>query len=161
MISVRMADRSTTDHPWPIADLYREPDADRVAPCSLERITPVATQVVPTSDFGADQQQAFDLAGTVALPSPFPAFGRLVVVRLARPGAMPGQMLAQDKEPEGNVSYILKLIQAVSEKLLVTRFVSPDDVRSVRVVRCAADTADPSCWELDGRGRPEGRAPED
>ena len=54
----------------------------------------------------------------------------------------------QDKKPEDNASYIIKLIQAVSEKLLVTRFVSPDDVRSVRVVRCAADTADPNCWEL-------------
>jgi hypothetical protein len=108
----------------------------------------VATQPVPTSDFGEDQKHAFDLAGTVALPSPFPAFGRLVVVRLARASVLPSQMLAQDKKPDGNVSYIIKLVQAVSEKLLVTRFVSPDDVRSVRVVRCAADTADPNCWEL-------------
>jgi hypothetical protein len=108
----------------------------------------LATEPVPTSDFGQDQQHAFDLAGTVALPSPFPAFGRLVVVRVARPRAVPSQTLSQNKKPEDHVSYILKLVQAVSEKLLVTRFVSPDDVRSVRVVRCAADTADPNRWEL-------------
>jgi hypothetical protein len=56
--------------------------------------------------------------------------------------------LAQGKKPEDHVSYILKLVQAVSEKLLVTRFVNPDDVRSVRVAGCAADTADPNGWEL-------------
>ena len=57
----------------------------------------MATQPVPTSDFGEDQKQAFDLAGTVALPSPFPAFGRLVVVRLARPSALPSQMLCKTR----------------------------------------------------------------
>jgi hypothetical protein len=124
------------------------PGADRVAPRFLERTTLLATEFVPTSDFGADQQRAFDLAGTIALPSPFPACGRLLIVRVARPKAVTGQKPAQGKKAEDNASYILKLVQAVSEKLLVTRFVSPDDVRSVRVVAGAANTADPNSWNL-------------
>jgi hypothetical protein len=108
----------------------------------------LATEPLPTSDFGEDQQHAFDLAGTVALPSPFPAFGRLVVVRVARPKVVPSQKSTQGKKSEDNASYILKLVQAVSEKLLVTRFVSPDDVRSVRVVPAAANTSDPNSWKL-------------
>jgi hypothetical protein len=108
----------------------------------------LATESVPTSDFGTDQQQAFDLAGTVGLPSPFPSVGRLLVVRTARPRAAPSQKSAEGKSSEGNATYILKLVQTVSEKLLVTRFVSPDDVRSVRVIARAANSADPNSWQL-------------
>jgi hypothetical protein len=125
-----------------------KPDADRVAQRTLERTTLVATESVPTSDFGADQQRAFDLAGTIALPSPFPAFGRLLVVRVARPKTVTSQNPTQGNNPEDNASYILKLVQTVSEKLLVTRFVSPGDVRSARVVAGAASTADPNSWQL-------------
>jgi hypothetical protein len=131
-----------------LRSLTDKPDADRLEPCSLERTILLATEPVPTSDFGEDQQQAFGLAGTIALPSPFPAFGRLVVVRIARPKAVSSQKSAQVKKSEDNATCILKLVQAVSEKLLVTRFVSPEDVRSVRVVPGGANTADPNSWEL-------------
>jgi hypothetical protein len=136
------------DHPAHRRLLTDKRNADRVEQRSSERTILLASEPVPTSDFGEDQQQAFDLAGTIALPSPFPAFGRLAVVRVARPKRAASQKSAQGKKSEDNATYILKLVQAVSEKLLVTRFVSPGDVRSLRVVIGAENTSDTTCWEL-------------
>jgi hypothetical protein len=98
---------------------------------------------MPTSEFGEDQKQAFDLAGTIALPSPFPAFGRLFVVRFTRAKSTTTQTPAQGKKAENKAYYVLKLVQSVSEKLIITRFVSRDDVRAFRVYGESDYLADP------------------
>jgi hypothetical protein len=92
----------------------------------------------PTHELGDDHKLAFDLAGTVALPSPFPAAGRVLVVR------QPGSKTA--KGAGHRPRFFIKIVQVVSEKQVVTGFVSPHDVRAVRVLKHGAPLAEPQSW---------------
>jgi hypothetical protein len=70
-------------------------------------------------EFQREQRVAFALAGTVALPSPFPAAARVLL------GIYPVTT------PRGDL--YLKLIHVASETSLVTRIIWLEDVRGIRV----------------------------
>jgi hypothetical protein len=78
-------------------------------------------------EFHSSHHTALLLAGTVPLPSPHPACG-LVSLAIARDG--------EDYE------VFVKILQVVSDRRIITRFVRPDDVRAIR-------------GHPDGRGGPE------
>jgi hypothetical protein len=87
-------------------------------------------------EFRTEQSIAHALAGTVALPSPFPASARIYV------GIRPGH------NPAGAGRYYLKLVEAVSDKLVVTRLVSLEDARAVRFRPESGRPADLWDWTL-------------
>ena len=71
-------------------------------------------------DFHPGHQAAIKLAGTVALPSPFPAFGSLHIV------------VAPE---DGDYETYLRIVQHVTGKRIITRFVRLADVRAIRAPR--------------------------
>ncbi len=83
-------------------------------------------------DFTNDHHQAVTLAGTVALPSPYPAYG---------------QAFFDYTEWDGEPVVYVKLVQIVSAKNIVTRFVKPEDIRAIRAQPASKDT-DPETWPL-------------
>ena len=76
----------------------------------------------PTQEFSPEEKAAFALAGTVALPSPFPASARILL------GIMP--QLETAVAPR----YYLKIIELVTDRFSVTRLVSLGDLRAIRLV---------------------------
>jgi hypothetical protein len=68
-------------------------------------------------EFHPSHHTALTLAGTVALPSPYPACGAVSVV-IARDG-------------EDYVIFI-KIVQVVGDKRIITRFVRSEDIRAIR-----------------------------
>jgi hypothetical protein len=120
-----------------------------------ERILTMAFESVPPSDFSQAQQAAFALAGTVALPSPFPASGMVSI------GLFPPHEGA--KEGEVRRRFYLKSVQIVSEKHIVTRFVHLEDFRAVRLLpdkrshaeweRCPIQTAEEVRELIDAKKR--------
>jgi hypothetical protein len=86
-------------------------------------------------DFHAPHQTALTLAGTVALPSPYPACGSLSIV-----------VAPEDGDHE---TYV-KIVQHVSSKRIITRFVRLCDVRAIRVPEKADSFASPETWPLIG-----------
>ncbi len=78
-------------------------------------------------DFHATHQAALKIAGTVALPSPFPAFGSLWIV-----------VAPEDGEYE---TYI-RIVQHVSSRRIITRYVRLADVRAIRAPETEAAHGD-------------------
>jgi hypothetical protein len=86
-------------------------------------------------DFQQSHQTAIKLAGTVALPSPFPSCGAVSVV-----------VAPEDGEFE---TYV-KIVQIVSVRRIVTRFVRLDDVRAVRAPAQGSAAGGPESWPFIG-----------
>lgn len=89
-----------------------------------ERALTLATNVVPSDDFGPDQRMALALAGTVRIPQPVPASGKLYLILNSD---------ANPAFPSGSPRFLLKHVQTVSGKQAVTRFVGLDELRAVEV----------------------------
>jgi hypothetical protein len=77
----------------------------------------------PSKDLGPEHMTALGLVGTVALPSPFPATGRILVVRHPLP---PGS------DDESARKYHIKIIQAINDSCIITRFVDHNAVSLIR-----------------------------
>ena len=86
-------------------------------------------------DFHPSHQTAIKLAGTVALPSPFPAFGALHIV------------VAPE---DGDYETYFRIVQPVSGKRIITRFVRLADVRAVKAPAKADAAGSPETWEVIG-----------
>jgi hypothetical protein len=86
-------------------------------------------------DFHQGHQSAMKLAGTVALPSPYPALGSVAIV------------VAPD---DGDHETYLRIVQHVTGKRIITRFVRLADVRAIRVPATADAEGNPETWELIG-----------
>src|SRR4051812_16597879 len=73
-------------------------------------------------DFNREQTVIFALAGTVPLPSPFPAYGRLSL------GVFPvsGEINA------ATARFYLKTVQAIGDREVETRMVRLEDLRAVK-----------------------------
>jgi hypothetical protein len=83
----------------------------------------MSTEFMPPAQLGESQRAAFALAGTVALPSPFPASGLISI------GVFPPPADAKEHEP----TYYLRIVERVSDSNIVTRHIRPEDVRAFRV----------------------------
>ncbi len=75
------------------------------------------------------------LAGTVPLPSPFPAAGAVSVV------------VSKDGE---DLEVLVKILQVVGEKRIITRFVRPEDIRAIRARPESGPQGDPHDWPVLG-----------
>ncbi|MGP0068635.1 MAG: hypothetical protein ACLQGP_34175 [Isosphaeraceae bacterium] len=75
---------------------------------------------------------AVALVGTVALPSPYPAYGH-------------ASLMLTDWDGEA-VIYV-KLVQVVNQKRMITRFIKPADIRAIRS-RPTGGAADPETWPI-------------
>ncbi len=80
---------------------------------------------VPSLELSAEHLLGLDLVGTVELPSPFPATGRVFLVR--HPGAEGG---SADATP---ARFFIKLVQRISDSQTITRFVGPEHVRAIHL----------------------------
>ena len=91
---------------------------------------------IPTQEFSHEQKAALALAGTVALPSPFPASARILI------GIMP--------QPDATIPrrYYLKIVEFIDDTCNVTRLVNLDDLRAVRLVPESGLVEDLSAWTL-------------
>ena len=86
-------------------------------------------------EFHPSHHTAITLAGTVALPSPYPASGPVSVV-VARDG--------------DDFEVFVKILQVVSDKRIITRFVRPEDVRAIRAHPGDSTMAGPESWPVRG-----------
>src|SRR5688572_5491903 len=100
-----------------------------------ERVPALPTNVTHANEFGADQKVALALAGTVRMPLPVPASGKVYLV--IHPESSP-------VFPSGIPRYSLKHVQIVSHKQAVTRYVALNELRAVEL---PSDEE-----ELDGSG---------
>jgi hypothetical protein len=75
----------------------------------------------PVYELGREQHRAMLLAGTVALPSPYPAAGRILLTITPWPS---GGDQAQ---------FFLKIVESLRDRRIVTRFVRPESLRAVRL----------------------------
>ena len=94
----------------------------------------------PGFEFDHDQKVAFALAGTVALPSPFPASGRVSI-------GIFQQIKGQEKRVK-EPTYYLKSVQLITETLIVTRIFSLSDLRAARTYTDTASTDGSAEWTL-------------
>lgn len=94
---------------------------------------------VPSLQIEAHQASAMNLVGTVALPSPVPAEGRIFVVRQP---ATPAPKAAAVKP-----AYHVKIFQKITDNHAITRFV---DVENVRMIRFSPEEA----TQTSGEGKP-------
>lgn len=83
---------------------------------------PLDTNVVPSIKLDVQQRLAIALAGTVALPSPYPAYGK-VSLGLDSSG--------RDERPSACPRYYLKSVENLSARQVVTRIVALNDLRAV------------------------------
>jgi hypothetical protein len=79
---------------------------------------------VPSLEFAAEHILGLELVGTVELPSPFPAAGRVFLVR--HPGSE--SAVGETSQPK----HFIKVVQRMNDSQTITRFVSPEHVRAVR-----------------------------
>jgi hypothetical protein len=86
-------------------------------------------------EFHSSHHAALTLAGTVPLPSPYPACGPVSVV-----------IALDDKEFE----FFVKIVQVVSDKRIITRFVRPEDVRAIRGHPEGKGGGSPESWPVLG-----------
>jgi hypothetical protein len=119
-------------HRWTGSDVVRprETRSSRAAKLATfieeqPRNKNVETQPVPSVELSAEHMTNLDLVRTVSLPSPFPATARVFVVR--HPGAK------QPSGKEGRPKFHIKVVQTINESYIVTRYVSPDYVRQIRL----------------------------
>lgn len=85
--------------------------------------TQTGKKSTPSKDLGPEQMTALELVGTVALPSPFPATGRILLVRHPLP---PGT------DDESARKYHIKIVQAINDSCIITRFVDHNAVNLIR-----------------------------
>lgn len=90
----------------------------------MKRALTLATNVVPADDFGPDQRTTLALAGTVRIPQPVPASGKLYLVLNSD---------ANPAFPSGSPRFLLKHVQTVSGKQAITRYVGLDELRAVEL----------------------------
>jgi hypothetical protein len=86
-------------------------------------------------EFHPSQQTALALAGTVPLPSPYPASGPVSLVLFGDGG---------DEE------VLVKILQVISDLRTITRFVRPEDVRAIRGHPDGAIDDGPESWPVLG-----------
>ncbi len=86
-------------------------------------------------DFHSTHQAALKIAGTVALPSPFPACGAVSIV------------VAPE---DGDYETYIRIVQHVSSRRIITRFVRLADVRAIRAPEPGAGQGGPDTWPLLG-----------
>ena len=84
----------------------------------------MASEPVPSLQIEPHHRLGMSLVGTVALPSPFPAEGRIFVVRHPESN--------QPQGGEAKPSYHLKIVQKLSDTHSITRFMALDDMRLIR-----------------------------
>ncbi len=77
-------------------------------------------QGAPTTELGSEHLAALSLVGTVALPSPFPATGRILVVRPPAPKGVAAP------------KYHIKVVQKINDSCTITRFVDHNAVNLIR-----------------------------
>ncbi len=77
-------------------------------------------QGAPTTELGSEHLAALSLVGTVALPSPFPATGRILVVRPPAP------------KGEAAPKYHIKVVQKINDSCTITRLVDHTAVKLIR-----------------------------
>jgi hypothetical protein len=97
------------------------------------------TKPTPVLAYGDAQIAALTLAGTVALPTPFPASARISIV-------MSPELSEDGISSEQRFS--LKLVEVIGDKLIVTRFVSLENVRAIRFCSGSNSMDDPWKWKL-------------
>ncbi len=97
------------------------------------------TKPTPILAYGDAQIAALTLAGTVALPTPFPASARISIVMSPEPSE-DGTSIEQ--------RFSLKLVEVIGDKLIVTRFVSLENVRAIRFCSGSNTKDDPWIWQL-------------
>jgi hypothetical protein len=83
-------------------------------------------------DVTSHHHQAVTLVGTVALPSPYPAVGRASFVLT---------------DWDGETVIYVKLVQVISPKRIITRFVRPGDIRAIRS-KPKDSKVGPEAWPL-------------
>jgi hypothetical protein len=85
--------------------------------------------------FGRQQLRLYQLAGTVALPSPYPELGRLSLI--------PGGLKYGDDD-EGDGIDLVAVEHRQSSRVTITRYVALDDVKAVLFTTgaCPAQLAD-------------------
>jgi hypothetical protein len=86
-------------------------------------------------EFHACHHAALRLAGTVPLPSPFPASGPVSVV-----ATRDGQ----------DVEIYVKILQVVGDRRIITRFVRPEDIRAIRARPRDGTPGGPETWPIHG-----------
>jgi hypothetical protein len=86
-------------------------------------------------EFHPCHQTAFAIAGTVPLPSPYPASGAVSVV------------IARDGE---EFEVFVKILQVVSDRRIITRLVRPEDIRAIRGYPEGTDGGGPESWPVLG-----------
>jgi hypothetical protein len=90
----------------------------------------------PTSEFAVEQSNAHALAGTVMLPSPFPAAARIYV------GIKPRNDAASVER------FYLKIVEVASDHHVVTRLLNLDDLRALRLRPEPGGYSDLKQWTL-------------
>ena len=93
------------------------------------------------TEFHPCHHTALQLAGTVSLPSPYPASGPVSVV------------VARDN---GDLEVFVKILQVVGDKRIITRFIRPDDIRAVRGNPDGQSGDGPESWPILGIRRIKG-----
>jgi hypothetical protein len=83
-------------------------------------------------DIANEHHYAVALAGTVALPSPYPAYGQAFFVL---------------SDWEGDTVIYVKLVQNVSKKQIVTWHVKPGEIRAIRL-QPPGGSNDPESWPI-------------
>ena len=84
--------------------------------------SPTGKKSAPSKDLGMEQMTGLGLVGTVALPSPFPATGRILVVRHPLPSG----------DDESARKYHIKIVQSINDSCTITRFVDHKGVSLIR-----------------------------
>jgi hypothetical protein len=92
------------------------------------------TTAIPTTEFTDEHKATLALAGTVALPSPFPASARIFV------GIMPASAAGDQ--------HYLKIVEKIGDKHTVTRLMNLDYLRAVRLRPASGSYNDAREWEL-------------
>jgi hypothetical protein len=97
------------------------------------------TNPTPILAYGDAQITALALAGTVALPSPFPASARISMVISPEPS---------EDGTSTEQRFSLKLVEVIGDKLVVTRFVRVEHVRAIRFRSGSNTNKEPWTWQL-------------
>ena len=107
----------------------------------------MASEPVPSLQIEPHHAQAMTLVGTVALPSPYPAEGRIFLVRHPVPAGSQGNA--------ARPTFHVKVVQKISDSHTITRFVDIDHVRLVRLSprseEKTSDTTEPAAEMLDDK----------